>query len=253
MAAGWVIPTRSHRRSARTREETRRADPGRCASGFAPLRCDGTGDSDPASSTAVQAAAKLCESLGHQVSAEAVAPLDDPGLGAALPPLWAGVIAREVDRWSERIGRPIAIEELEPLNQALVGHGRGSVPRARTSAHWRRAALGARRGGWFADFDVLMVPTIPEPPFPLGRIGAPVRATGSLQLLDAGSLITFTLPFNATGQPAMSLPLGTSSDGLPIGVQFVAPFGREDVLFRLAAQLESAAPWADRRPPVAAA
>jgi len=162
------------------------------------------------------------------------------------------VIAREVDRWSERIGRPIAIEELEPQNQALVGMAQGVTASAYVGAlealqRWARGVAG-----WFDDFAVLMVPTIPEPPFPLGRLAAG-QGDGFLQLLDNGSLITFTLPFNATGQPAISLPLGMSSEGLPIGVQFVAPFGREDVLFRLAAQLEAAAPWADRRPPVAAA
>jgi amidase len=60
----------------------------------------------------------------------------------------------------------------------------------------------------------------------------------------------FTAIFNATGQPAISLPLHWTADGLPVGVQLVAPFGREDLLIDVAAQLERAQPWADRRPPV---
>ena len=85
----------------------------------------------------------------------------------------------------------------------------------------------------------------------LGRINA-AAPDPFAQLLDSGRLTTFTMPFNLSGQPAISLPLGTSADGLPIGVQLVAPFGREDVLFRIAGQLEHAAPWADRHPPISA-
>ena len=177
--------------------------------------------------------------------------LDDPRLGDALPPLWAGVIAREVERWGEIIGRPIESSEIEPLNQQLVALSEGVSATSYLAAlegmqNWARGVAA-----WFTDFDVLMLPTVPEPAFPLGRINA-AAPEPFLQLLDAGALITYTLPFNATGQPAISVPLGMSRDGLPIGVQLIAPFGREDVLIRLASQLEAAEPWSGRRPPVAA-
>jgi amidase len=236
---------------ARPYSEEVGADPGPLRIGFRTMRCDGTGDSDPEVVAAVQDAAKLCESLGHHVQADAVAALDDPRLGQALPAMWGAVIAREVDRWGETIGRPIAPEELEPVNRELVGLAAGTTASGYLGALELMQGWARGVAGWFVDFDVLMVPTVPEPAIERGRINA-AAPEPFLQLLDAGRLITFTLPFNATGQPAISLPLGTSSDGLPIGVQLVAPFGREDVLIRLAAQLEAAAPWADRRPPVAA-
>jgi amidase len=96
---------------------------------------------------------------------------------------------------------------------------------------------------------VLLTPTLPIPPFPLGEL-APT-AKDPAELLDSvGETGAFTLPFNVTGQPAISLPLHRNAEGLPIGVQFVAAYGREDILIQLAAQLEQAAPWADQRPMV---
>ena len=91
-----------------------------------------------------------------------------------------------------------------------------------------------------------------EPPVALGTYddseGDPLDAFR--RAIPAGA---FTALFNATGQPAISLPLHWTGDGLPVGVQLVAPFGREDLLIRAAAQLERARPWVDRRPPVFAA
>ena len=227
------------------------ADPGRLRIGFRTLRCDGTGEPHADVVSAVQAAAALCESLGHHVTLDPVSALDDPRLGNALPAMWAGVIAREVERWGEIIGRPIDRTELEPINQQLVELADGVSATAYLAALEGLQSWARGVAAWFGDFDVLMLPTVPEPAFPLGRIAA-AAPEPFLQLLDAGALITYTLPFNATGQPAISLPLGMSSDGLPIGVQLVAPFGREDVLIRLASQLEAAAPWSDRHPPVCA-
>ncbi len=104
---------------------------------------------------------------------------------------------------------------------------------------------------FFRTYDILLTPTMCRPPHPLGVIDMMTED-------DAGytqavlSTIAFTSLWNACGNPAMSVPLGWSRDGLPLGVQFVAPFGDEAALFRLGAQLEAAAPWAHRRPPIAA-
>ena len=96
-----------------------------------------------------------------------------------------------------------------------------------------------------------MAPTLGEPPAPLGTFDSPPGEplTG---LFRAAAYVPFTPPFNVTGQPAISLPLHWNEGGLPIGVQFVGRFGAEETLLSLAGQLEAAAPWADRRPPVSA-
>src|SRR5204862_3668755 len=97
----------------------------------------------------------------------------------------------------------------------------------------------------------LVTPTIPVPPPPLGE-QKPDPAAPLLAWAKAGTLCTFTVPFNVSGQPAMSLPLHWNAAGLPVGVQLVSAFGREDVLIRLGAQLEAEVRWAERRPAVCA-
>jgi amidase len=109
---------------------------------------------------------------------------------------------------------------------------------ARTAAQW-----------WANDFDLLLTPTLPMTPPKLGTFDSP--PDNPLHgVLVAASLIAFVVPFNISGQPAISLPLHWTEDGLPVGVQLVAAQGREDLLVRIAAQLEEARPWADRRPPI---
>ena len=102
---------------------------------------------------------------------------------------------------------------------------------------------------WDDGWDLLVTPTIPELPPILGQFGAqegnPLAGT-----FRAAATVPFTMPFNITGLPAISLPLGVSAEGLPIGVQIVAAPYREDLLIQVASQLESAAPWAGRRPPL---
>lgn len=106
---------------------------------------------------------------------------------------------------------------------------------------------------WYASgFDLLLTPTMAVPPPPLGSFehgpDEPLKP-----IVVATPMAIFTSGLNMTGLPAISLPLHVNDAGLPIGVQLAAPYGREDVLLRVAAQVEEAAPWADRRPPVFAA
>ncbi len=202
--------------------------------------------SGPDAVAAVESTAKLLAELGHDV-APAPTPALDAGYAGGFVATFTVAIARDVARWSERLGHDIT-PELEPLNQVYVELG---APLSATdyfaaTEEMQKWARGV--SAWWTDHDVLIVPTSPEPPVPLGTI-AP---TNDDPFVGArmGRLSTFTAPFDVTGQPAMSLPLHWNDDGLPIGVQLVAAYGREDVLLRLGAQLEAARPWSARRPPV---
>jgi amidase len=110
----------------------------------------------------------------------------------------------------------------------------------------------ASRGmGWFfSTYDVLLTPTLGTLPAPLGRYD-PTAHVELREIFESWSALESFLPiFNATGQPAISLPLHTSREGLPIGMQLVTRFGGESLLLRLSSQLEEALPWAHRRPPI---
>jgi amidase len=112
----------------------------------------------------------------------------------------------------------------------------------------------AREGAsWWSDHDLLLTPTMALPPAEIGEIGTGDEDNPLMPIVRATPYAIFTAGFNSSGQPAISLPMHWSEDGLPIGVQLVAAYGREDLLLQVAAQLEQAQPWADRRPPLAAA
>jgi amidase len=228
------------------------ADPGRLRIGFRTRGTSGGDESHPDCVAAVEGAAKLLESLGHHVEPATVDGLGDPRLGAGFPILYAATIGRDVERWSERIGRTIAPSEMEPLNALGVELASGLSAAQYVAALDNLQSWSRGVAAWWADGnDVLVTPTSSEPPVPLGELSAdaPDQLAAMIRM---GELTTFTAPWNVTGQPAISLPLHWNDDGLPIGVQLVAAYGREDVLIRLAAQVEAAQPWADRRPPVSA-
>jgi len=199
---------------------------------------------------AAEAAGRLLESLGHSVSVSHPKALDDPDYTAHFITNWAAGAAWNLDYWSRRTGVEVGPDDVEPLTWALADLGRSS-----TAAEWLWARewlqLNAREvaAWWTEGHDLLLTPTIAEPPPVLGTFDSP--PDNPLHgLFRAAEVVPFTPPFNVTGQPAISLPLHWSADGLPIGVQLVAAFGREDLLLRVAAQLEAAQPWTDRRPPV---
>ncbi|MFC4942331.1 amidase [Pseudonocardia sp. GCM10023141] len=198
--------------------------------------------------TAVRNAARLLESLGHEVEPGFPRALADPGAGQRFGALWATNMAVSIAALGDQLGRPATADDVEAINWALAERARAltAVDYARAlaaAAQYRRAVHQ-----WWADgFDLLITPTLAEPPVLLGTF-ANNPADPIAPMVRAGAYVPFTPVFNTTGQPAISLPLHWTPEGLPVGVQLVAAYGREDVLLRVAAQLEQAAPWADRRP-----
>jgi amidase len=236
------------------------ADPGRLRIGFS-TTIPGTGrDGHAECVSAVRATAALLEELGHVVDAGAPARLDD--FDVTTGPLGLTVcvaIAREVERWSLRTGDEIGSDDLEPSNAMLAEVGRtisGATWLAlQEQLHllardllswWAPGADPATGGPSDAGFDLLVLPTIGILPPELGRAGGP-DADPATALAVLTEITAPLAPWNITGQPAVSLPLHWSAEGLPVGVQLVAATGREDLLIRVAAQLESARPWAERQ------
>ena len=151
------------------------------------------------------------------------------------------------------LGRPIRDEELEPRNAFYRLVGNDLPARDYLAARMWLGAWVRRMSGWWASteqggagFDLLVTPTVASPPPEIGWM------TGQEEGQRIASFMPYTAQFNVTGQPAVSLPLHWTPAGLPVGVQLVAEFGREDVLVRVAAALEDAAPWKDRRPSTSA-
>lgn len=225
------------------------ADPGRLRVGITTAAPGGMASTHPDCVAAAEAAAHLLASLGHEVEEAGPEGLDDPDYIPRFLTLWSSGVAAGLDGWSAAAGREIVAADVEPLTWALADMGRAySAADLLASVAWLQAHA-RRTARFWGDHDLWLTPTIAEPPPPLGEFTSP--PDNPLHgIFRAASVVPFTPPLNVTGQPAISLPLHWNAAGLPIGVQLVAAAGREDVLLRVAAQLEEAAPWADRRPPM---
>ncbi|MGO9558803.1 MAG: amidase [Acidimicrobiales bacterium] len=201
----------------------------------------------PHCEAAVRAAALLLEGLGHSVAEEHPAVLDDPDNGRRFIARWAVNTRLSVLGLGAMLGRELGPEDVEPLTwaMAMAATSIGAVDYAQAVAASARFTRGLAL--FWQDHDLLLTPTLGEPPPLVGELEPPADDPFATQAHTA-SLVPFTTHFNVSGQPAISLPLQVSPDALPIGVQLVAGYGREDLLIRVAAQLEEAAPWADRRP-----
>ena len=223
------------------------ADPGRLRIGFVdrPGR-DGFLD-DPECRAAVAGAARLLESLGHHVEESAPEAMAEEEFVQHFTTIIAADTEALFRSFEALLGGPIAEDDIEPRNAFYrqVGAATDAVTYLQSRVWigtWAR-----RMASWWTGHDLLLTPTLGAPPPELGWF------TAEGPLAEGGRVVSFipyTAQFNMTGQPAVSLPLHWTPDGLPVGIQLVAAYGREDLLIRVASQLEQASPWAQRRPQV---
>ena len=239
------------------------ADPGRLRVGVT-YGAGGGAPVDPEIVAAVRRTADALAALGHEVIETAPPQLTDEAFFGEMSthfltayPVW---VAQSIDELGSLTGTPATADSVEPLAWALAEAGRliSGVSFADATEGMRRLSRDVQ--GWWAGsspfgsvaraadgFDLLLCASVPELAPTLGQFGAE-EGNPLAGIFRATSIVANVIPFNITGQPAISVPVAESASGLPIGVQLVGAFGRDDQLIAVAAQLETALPWADRRP-----
>jgi len=197
---------------------------------------------------AVESAAALCRELGHEV-AEDAPPVDAAQTSQAFLAIWAAGVTLVIDAIAMMTGQKPSEDRFEGLTWGFYQQGK-TIAASQYMMAWLQLQQIARAvARWHVKWDVWLTPTLGAPPLPLGSIDTAetdvIRASAPLL-----SYVPITPLQNATGQPAINLPLYWNDAGLPIGTQFVGRFGEEATLLALAAELERARPWDRRRPPL---
>ena len=213
---------------------------------------DGAPPVDPDCAAAARDAAALLESLGHSVEVASPPQLLDLQARRATGATWAAGGADSMNHFADLIGREPTADDVEPFTWARWRRAQKITLREYMAAANAQQQWAVAVSQWWSQFDLLLTPSTGEPAPTIEEMAPDPDEPWRIDRRYA-RIALFTIPFNVTGHPAISLPLGTSSAGLPIGVQLVAAHFREDVLLRVAAQTESAAPWRERRPGVHAA
>lgn len=207
------------------------ADPGKLRVGVLPDDWDSSFELDEECRKAVNATAQMLQSLGHEVDMDApdgIAPGRGPG-GQVV----GAYIRQELAAWGKKLGRVIGEDDVEPWTWRLAETGRRQSSAQYLAALEERMHHARDLTRWWQDHDILLTPTLP---------GLPPKH--GLEPKDINTRYGhFTIPWNFSGQPALSLPVHVSDSGLPVGVQLVAAYGRDDLLIRVAAQLERMQTW----------
>jgi Asp-tRNA(Asn)/Glu-tRNA(Gln) amidotransferase A subunit family amidase len=202
---------------------------------------------DPECSRATADAAKLCEQLGHHLQ-EVQLPVDPRDFFASTRIInGVGTVMRVADR-ELQVGRKVTENDLEPIIWQ-----RYQSSRAYTAEQLEKAQQGVEKAAQQMallqeDYDILLSPTLATPPVKLGKLS--LNQDNASYEKEAINISAFTMLYNATGQPSMSVPLHWTPEGLPVGVMFAGRYGEEGLLFQLAGQLEQASPWFNRVPPL---
>lgn len=225
------------------------ADPGRLRIGLLARGPRGLAV-HPECAAAAAALARALEGLGHRVEEAHPAAIDETKALASFVVVVSCSVARALDAWGTKLGRTLGAADVEPLTAAVAEQGRATTAARYIEAVEFVHGFGRRMAAWWdSGFDLLLTPTTAAPPPRIGEL-AQSADQPLAPFLRAAPYGAFTSVFNLTGQPAISLPVHTTAEGLPVGAQLAAAWGREDLLLRVASQVEQALPWRDRRPSV---
>ena len=199
---------------------------------------------------AVDRVARTLSDLGHHLEEAYPDALEDPQSVDTYVTIVSTNTARALDSWGSKVGRTVTVDDVEPLTWALAERGHSASATDLLAALEFVHIFGRRLAAWWeAGFDLLLTPTQGAAPPEIGYLTStsdePWRA-----FLRAAPYGVCTLPFNMSGQPAISLPGFWNDAGLPIGVQLVGACGAEELLLQTAAQIEESSPWSDRLPPL---
>ncbi|MDQ1346213.1 MAG: Amidase, partial [Pseudomonadota bacterium] len=225
----------------------------------------------PENRKALETTAAHLDRLGHEV-VEVRLPLPPETFLECYASLISADVAATLRMASTIVGREATSDDVELATWILAKMGEAQSAADVAASLWTMQTFSRQWLAWSASFDVLLTPTVGVPPLPIGAYKLSTLQRQGLKLLaalPAGALLSqrpkvveafapvfeaapYTMVANVTGQPSMSLPMHWTDDGLPMGLLFTAKIGGEATLFRLAAQLELALPWRDRRPPIVA-
>ncbi len=202
---------------------------------------------DPECVLAAERVAGMLSDLGHSVT-PAVPPVSGAEIRTAIRTILVAHTANHVDLRLAAQGRTLRSDDLENVTRLAVEEGRRLAAREYANALLMAHRTGRRLAGFFNEYDVILSPTLADPPLPLRGLDM-MGDDLDIYMERMWDHMAFTPLYNLSGCPAASLPMHMTPGGLPVGAQIGAAFGNEALLFRLSSQLEESHPWRDRRPP----